>query len=130
MERRVVASVREADPAGPTEADLAAIEREWPLIEAELALVDAEIRALTVVGGPSPLDWRRVRRAEQRVLRQTFAFVAGERRRSTESHVHDLNLVEVRMSDCEFGCKVWRCESCGEETVLHSPMYGCRVRAA
>lgn len=40
-------------------------------------------------------------------------------------HVHDLNLVEVRMSDCEFGCKVWRCESCGEEMVLHSATYGC-----
>jgi hypothetical protein len=75
-----MASARDAAPAGPTETDLAAIEREWPLIEAELALVDAEIRMLTAVGGPSPLDWRRLRRAEQRVLREAFALVAVEHR--------------------------------------------------
>ena len=50
-------------------AELAAIEAEWPLIEAELALLDAEIAALSVAGGPSPLDWRRVRRAEAHVTR-------------------------------------------------------------
>jgi hypothetical protein len=54
--------------AGPTSADLAAIEVEWPLIDAELAVVDAEIRALSAAGGLSPLDWRRLRRAERRVL--------------------------------------------------------------
>jgi uncharacterized protein DUF6284 len=54
--------------AEPTAADLAAIEAEWPLIEAELAAVDAEIRALSTAGGLSPLDWRRLRRAERRVL--------------------------------------------------------------
>lgn len=52
----------------PTEADLAAIEAEWPLIEAELSLLDAQIVALSTTGGPSPLDWRRLRRAERRVL--------------------------------------------------------------
>jgi hypothetical protein len=54
--------------SGPTAADLAAIEAEWPQIEAELAVLDAEIRALSVAGGPSPLDWRRLRRAERRAL--------------------------------------------------------------
>ncbi|MEV6691219.1 DUF6284 family protein [Micromonospora sp. NPDC051196] len=54
---------------GPTVADLAAIEREMPLIDAEIDLVDAEIRVLTAEGGPSPLDWRRLRRAEARVTR-------------------------------------------------------------
>jgi hypothetical protein len=53
----------------PSAAELAAIEDEWPLIEAELAVVDAEIRLLNNDGGPSPLDWRRLRRAEARVLR-------------------------------------------------------------
>lgn len=53
----------------PSPADLAAIEHEWPLIEAELALLDAEIVALNSEGGPSPLDRRRIRRAEQRVMR-------------------------------------------------------------
>lgn len=53
--------------AEPTPADLSGIEAEWPLIDAELALLDAEIRMLAD-GGPSPLDWRRLRRAERRVL--------------------------------------------------------------
>jgi hypothetical protein len=58
-----------AEPCGPSAADLAAIDAEWPLIEAELAVVDAEIAAaLSGPGGPSPLDWRRFRRAERRVL--------------------------------------------------------------
>ena len=51
----------------PTAADLAAIEAEWPLIEAELAVVEAEARMLRP-GGPVPLDWRRLRRAERQVL--------------------------------------------------------------
>jgi Family of unknown function (DUF6284) len=57
-----------ADDREPTAADLAVIEAEWPLIEAELAAVDAQIRALSAAGGPSPLDWRRLRRVERRVL--------------------------------------------------------------
>jgi hypothetical protein len=52
----------------PTRAELAAIEAEWPLIEAELAVLDAEIRILAAAGGPSPLDWYRLRRAERQVL--------------------------------------------------------------
>lgn len=53
---------------GPSAADLAVIEAEWPVMAAELAVVDAEIAALSAVGGPSPLDWRRLRRAEHQVL--------------------------------------------------------------
>ena len=55
----------------PTSADLAAIEAEWPLIEAELSVLDAEIALINAAdhGGPSPLDWRRLRRAEARVTR-------------------------------------------------------------
>jgi hypothetical protein len=52
----------------PSAADLAAIEAEWPLIEAELGVLDAEIAALTAPAGPSPLDWRRLRRARRRML--------------------------------------------------------------
>ncbi len=66
---------------GPTDADLAGVEAEWSLIEAEMALVDAEIRVLTAEGGPSELDWRRLRRAEQRVMREAVALLA----RSVES---------------------------------------------
>jgi hypothetical protein len=61
----------------PTTADLAAIEHEWPLIEAEMALVDAEIRLLTSDRGPTPLDWRRLRRAETQVLRAAAALLAS-----------------------------------------------------
>jgi hypothetical protein len=52
----------------PSAADLAAIEAEWPVIEAELGVLDAEIAALAHDGGPSPLDWRRVRRARRQLL--------------------------------------------------------------
>jgi hypothetical protein len=61
---------------GPTPEDLAAIEREMPLIRAEIALVDAEIRVLTAPGHPSDLDWRRLRRAEAQVLREWAALLA------------------------------------------------------
>jgi hypothetical protein len=55
----------------PTAADLAAIETEWPLIAAELDVLDAEITMLYAEdhGGPTTLDWRRLRRAEARVTR-------------------------------------------------------------
>lgn len=56
---------------GPRPAALSAIEAEWPLIEAELSVLDAEITLINAAdhGGPSPLDWRRLRRAEARVIR-------------------------------------------------------------
>lgn len=56
---------------GPTVAELDAIEAEWPLIAADLDVLDAEITIINAAdhGGPSPLDWRRLRRAEARVTR-------------------------------------------------------------
>jgi hypothetical protein len=53
---------------GPSPAELAAIEVEWPRIEVELALLDAQIAE--VVAGPSGsvLAWRRYRRLARRVL--------------------------------------------------------------
>lgn len=54
----------------PSAEDLAAIEREMPLIEAEIAVLDAEIAILSAEDGPSPLDWRRLRRAQRRVLHE------------------------------------------------------------
>jgi hypothetical protein len=50
----------------PTASALAAIDAEWPLIEAELALTDAEITQTT---HPSALNRTRVRLAEARVTR-------------------------------------------------------------
>ncbi len=61
---------------GPTADQLDAIELEEPLIAAEVALVDAEIRVLTAEPHPTRLDWRRLRRAEQRVIREALAFTA------------------------------------------------------
>ena len=55
----------------PTLAELSAIEAEMPLIERELEVLDAEIALINAAdhGGPSPLDWRRLRRAEARATR-------------------------------------------------------------
>jgi hypothetical protein len=62
---------RLAPPVEPTAAELAAIEDEWPLIAAEMDVVDAEIAWINAAdhGGPSPMDWRRLRRVEARVTR-------------------------------------------------------------
>jgi hypothetical protein len=56
---------------GPSPADLAAIDAEWPLIAAEMDVLDAEITMLYAAdrGGPSPMDWRRLRRAEAKVTK-------------------------------------------------------------
>jgi hypothetical protein len=52
----------------PTAAELAEIEHEWPLIAAELDLLDAQIAYINAGPYASVLDRRRVRRAEHRVL--------------------------------------------------------------
>ena len=57
----------------PTAAELAAIEFERPLIEAELAVVDAEIWIIRAPDGAGELAWRRLRRAQHRVLRAATA---------------------------------------------------------
>lgn len=59
----------------PTPADLTAIEVEWPLIEAELAALDADIVILSSDTGPTDLDWQRWRRAQRRVLREARALL-------------------------------------------------------
>ena len=66
---------RDPMPDEPTPAHLAAIEREQRLLEAELALVDAEIRFLNAESTPTQLDWRRLRRAQNRVLREMVALI-------------------------------------------------------
>ncbi|MFF1818610.1 DUF6284 family protein [Kribbella sp. NPDC058245] len=55
----------------PSAADLVAIELEWPLIAAELDLLDAQITQLSTGPNMSDIDRRRVRRAEHRVLAVT-----------------------------------------------------------
>lgn len=41
---------------------------------------------------------------------------------SQAPHTHDM--AEAAMSDCPFGCKIFRCP-CGEEQVRHMASYGC-----
>ncbi len=62
----------------PTAADLAAIESEWPLIAAELDLLDAEIALVNASPYASVLDRRRVRRAEHRVLAVSRELACGD----------------------------------------------------
>lgn len=63
---------------GPSGAEMDAIEAEWPLIEAELDVLDAEITIINAAdqGGPEPIDWRRLRRAEARVIRLAVELAA------------------------------------------------------
>lgn len=71
-----VGGLADLDDMEPTAADLDAIEAEWPLIEADLAVLDAEISALSHAGGPTPLDWRRMRRAQNHLLSALAAYPA------------------------------------------------------
>ncbi|MGW1341782.1 DUF6284 family protein [Kribbella sp. NPDC002412] len=57
-----------ADSEGPTLAELAAIETEWPLVAAELDLLDAQIAFINAGPYASELETRRIRRAARRVL--------------------------------------------------------------
>jgi hypothetical protein len=59
------------DLSEPTADDLAAIDAEWPRIDAELDVLNAEIAMLYAAdrGGPTALDWRRLRRAEAKVTK-------------------------------------------------------------
>jgi hypothetical protein len=62
-----------ADFMEPTDAELDAIEREMPLILADVDLIDAQI--ITLDRTPNEVDARRIRRAHRRVLaeRRTLA---------------------------------------------------------
>jgi len=70
--------VRDHHDDEPTADDLTAIEAEQPLIDAELAWLDDEIKALDAIerGTVSALDIRRLRRAERAVIREMFAHLA------------------------------------------------------
>lgn len=60
----------------PNASDLAEIEQELPLIEAEVLLLDAQIVVMTC-DGPTELDWQRLRRAQRRALREARALLAA-----------------------------------------------------
>ena len=62
----------------PPVSELDAIEAEWPLIAADLDVLDAEIAIINAAdrGGPTALDWRRLRRAEANVTRVAVELAA------------------------------------------------------
>ncbi|PPK90839.1 hypothetical protein CLV92_12214 [Kineococcus xinjiangensis] len=62
--------------SGPTTAELTAIQEEWPLIAAEVELVDAESALLRAASASCELARRRVRRAEARVAMEARAWAA------------------------------------------------------
>ncbi|WP_181806480.1 DUF6284 family protein [Streptomyces shenzhenensis] len=62
-----------ADWIEPTDAELDAIEREMPVILADVELLDAQIIALDRT--PTELDARRIRRARRRALAARVALV-------------------------------------------------------
>ncbi|PPK98034.1 hypothetical protein CLV92_102187 [Kineococcus xinjiangensis] len=64
----------------PTASDLRAIEAEWPLIAAEVELVNAEVAALSAPSAMSELARRRVRRAEGRVVEEARTWAACQQR--------------------------------------------------
>ncbi len=68
----------------PTDAELASIDAEWPVIEAELAELDAVIRIVSASQEPSLIEVQAYRRAQRRVLREMRvyldAYATGERR--------------------------------------------------
>lgn len=59
---------RNRGEAGPSRVELRAIEAEWPVIVAEMELVDAEVVVLLREGRPSALDRARLVRAARRVV--------------------------------------------------------------
>jgi hypothetical protein len=69
-------SARRLDAQEPTARDLQAIEDEWPVIVAELAVVDAEIAAARAGAEMTELDRRRSRRVTARLTRQIVAGAA------------------------------------------------------
>ncbi len=68
---------------GPSDSDLAALVAEEPLIDAGIALVDAEIRLLLSGRAPTDLDWQRLRRAQRNVLRAAVQVTATAQSAST-----------------------------------------------
>lgn len=57
----------------PTAEDLAQIDDEWPLIEAELDLLDVQLKMLDRTGPVDGLEVRRLRHARTAVIRETVA---------------------------------------------------------
>ncbi|MEU6405554.1 DUF6284 family protein [Streptomyces sp. NPDC046985] len=62
-----------ADWIEPTSAELAAVEREMPVVLADVDLLDVQITILDRV--PTELDDRRIRRARRRALAARVALV-------------------------------------------------------
>ncbi|MBK3629753.1 hypothetical protein JHN59_34095 [Streptomyces sp. MBT49] len=70
-----------ADFMEPTAAELDAIEREMPVILADVELLDAQI--ITLDRTPTEVDARRIRRARRRALAARVALINREAGTST-----------------------------------------------
>lgn len=66
----------EMERTEPTRRELRAIDVEWPVIAAELAVVEAEVAALQTGVESSELDRRRLRREQSRLARRIVADAA------------------------------------------------------
>jgi hypothetical protein len=73
-----IISLLAANSEDPSAAELAEIEQEWPLIAAELNLLDAQIAYINAGPYASVLDRRRMRRAERCVLAVSRELAAEE----------------------------------------------------
>jgi hypothetical protein len=62
---------------GPSAEDLAAIEDEWPLIQAELDLLDVQIEILTAHGPVDAVTARRLHRSRDAVLGEWLRWYAN-----------------------------------------------------
>jgi hemoglobin-like flavoprotein len=71
-------SLTPGEPGEPSAADLAAIEREWPVIAAELDELDCVIRIISAAHDPTEIDVRHYRRAQRQVLRAMRDYLTGD----------------------------------------------------
>ncbi len=64
----------EADAVEPTNAELDDIDAEWPVIAAELDLLDVQLAIMDGVGPMDEFEVRRLRHARRAVIRATLAY--------------------------------------------------------
>lgn len=91
----------------------------WLAWDGDEAAANAPAFVFRPVNGPSMSTVHRLW-LDRGLPAHTFAAWAAA---GFERHTHN-HRVEVRLSDCEHGCKVHRCE-CDDEQVQHMAVYGC-----
>lgn len=99
--------------------------------------VDALGIALTGYAGESEVDGSRHHRTPYKAIFRrgdvdvsVFTALTDANHHPTRHVCQDTDLTEVRVSDCEAGCKVWTCSGCDVDRVVHSATYGCTKAGA